>query len=86
MKHFGPVAVEAHLQGRGIGSELLRVFCAQMDAGKENAYLETDRRDNVRLFERFGFEVVGEHTVLGASDWFMVRGPYWGAGNNEEGV
>lgn len=84
--HFGPFAVEAHLQGRGIGSELLRVFCAQMDAGKENAYLETDRRDNVRFFERFGFEVVGERTVLGASNWFMIRRPYWGAGHNEEGV
>jgi ribosomal protein S18 acetylase RimI-like enzyme len=30
--HFGPLAVDAHLQGRGIGSKLMRVFCARMDA------------------------------------------------------
>jgi GNAT superfamily N-acetyltransferase len=73
--HFGPFAVEAHLQGRGIGSELLRVSCAQMDAGRENAYLETDMRENVTFCEQFGFEVIDEHTVLGATNWFMMRRP-----------
>ena len=29
------------------------------------AYLETDKRENVAFYERFGFEVVGEHKVLG---------------------
>jgi ribosomal protein S18 acetylase RimI-like enzyme len=71
--HLGPVAVDAHLQGMGIGSKLMRVFCAQMDAGGEDAYLETDKPKNVRLYERFGFEVVGEEEVLGVPNWFMLR-------------
>jgi ribosomal protein S18 acetylase RimI-like enzyme len=79
--HLGPFAVDAHLQGKGVGSELLRVFCAQMDAGRENAYLETDTEESVGFCERFGFEVVGEHTVLGATNWFMMRRPFGSAGD-----
>lgn len=71
--HLGPIAVEAHLLGRGIGSALLRVFCAQMDAGEESAYLQTDAKENVGFFERFDFEVVGEQTVLGSRSWSMRR-------------
>ena len=73
--HLGPVAVDAHLQGMGIGSKLMRVFCAQMDAAGEDAYLETDKPENVRFYERFGFEVVGEEDVLGVPNWYMARRP-----------
>ena len=71
--YFGPLAVDAHLQGMGIDSKLLRVFCARMDAAGEDAYLETDKAINVRLYERFGFEVVTEGEVLGIPNWFMLR-------------
>ena len=71
--HLGPIAVEAHLLGRGIGSALLRVFCAQMDAGEESAYLQTDVKENVRFFERFGFEVLSEQTILASRSWSMLR-------------
>ncbi len=73
--HVGPVAVDAHLQGKGVGSRLMRVFCAKMDAARENAYLETDKPENVRFYEGFGFEVVGEQDVLGVPNWFMLRRP-----------
>lgn len=73
--HLGPVAVDAHLQGAGIGSKLMRVFCARMDAAREAAYLETDKAVNARFYERFGFRVVGEEKVLGVPNWFMVRPP-----------
>ena len=73
--HLGPVAVDAHLQGMGIGSKLLRVFCAQMDAAGEDAYLETDKPENVRFYERFGFEVVSEQEVIGVPNWYMARQP-----------
>lgn len=71
--HFGPLAVDAHLQGEGIGSKLMGAFCARMDAAGEDAYLETDKRINVAFYERFGFEVVGEEEVLGMPNWFMLR-------------
>ncbi len=69
------MAVDAHLQGIGVGSKLMRSFCAKMDAAGEDAYLETDKPENVRFYERFGFEVIGEKEVLGNSNWFMLRRP-----------
>src|SRR5215210_6108081 len=71
--HLGPLAVDAHLQGLGVGSRMMQVFCAQMDAAREDTYLETDKRENVRFYERFGFEVVGEQEVLGVTNYFMLR-------------
>ena len=71
--HLGPVAVEARLQGRGVGTSLMEVFRARLDAIGEAAYLETDKPENVRFYERFGFEVIGEQQVLGVPNWFMLR-------------
>ena len=71
--HLGPLAIDAYAQGRGVGSRLMQVFCAQMDAAREDAYLETDKQINVRFYERFGFEVVGKQNVLGVPNWFMRR-------------
>ncbi len=73
--HLGPLAVDAHLRGMGVGSLLMRVFCARMDAAREGAYLETDKAINVRFYERFGFEVVGKEEALGVTNWFMLRRP-----------
>jgi ribosomal protein S18 acetylase RimI-like enzyme len=73
--HLGPLAVDAHLQGMGIGSKLMRGFCEKMDAAGEVAYLETDKEINVRFYERFGFKVISEEEVLSTPNWFMLRRP-----------
>jgi ribosomal protein S18 acetylase RimI-like enzyme len=73
--HLGPLAVDAHLQGRGIGSRLMEEHCRRLDASGELGYLETDRRENVRFYERFGYEVVSEDDVIGVRNWFMLRRP-----------
>ena len=73
--HLGPVAVDAHLQGMGVGSKLMQAFCAQMDVAGEYVYLETDKQINVRFYERFGFGVISEDEVLGTPNWFMLRQP-----------
>jgi ribosomal protein S18 acetylase RimI-like enzyme len=73
--HVGPVAVEGGMQGMGIGSQLMEVFCERMDRDRELAYLETDKPENVVFYERFGFEVTDEAEVLGAQNWFMQRRP-----------
>jgi ribosomal protein S18 acetylase RimI-like enzyme len=71
--HLGPLAVDAYLQGMGVGGRLMQVFCAQMDAARDDAYLETDKEVNVRFYERFGFKVIGEENVLGVNNYFMHR-------------
>jgi ribosomal protein S18 acetylase RimI-like enzyme len=73
--HLGPLAVDAHLQGQGIGSRIMAEHCRRLDASSEVGYLETDKADNVRFYERFGFAVVGEEPVLGVPNWFMRREP-----------
>ena len=71
--HLGPVGVERPLQGKGIGGALLRAFCARMDAEQATAYLETDKRENLGVYEHFAFRIVAEDQVLGIPNWFMVR-------------
>ncbi|HSI82117.1 MAG TPA: GNAT family N-acetyltransferase [Solirubrobacterales bacterium] len=73
--HLGPLAVDAHLQGQGIGSLIMREHCRRLDGAREVGYLETDKAENVRFYERFGFEVVGEERVIGVPNWFMRREP-----------
>ena len=71
--HLGPVGVEPHLQGGGIGSAMLRMFCERMDRAGCLAYLETDKQENLPFYERFGFRITDEDDVLGVRNWFMER-------------
>lgn len=73
--HLGPVAVDPDVQGQGIGSALMRAFCEHVDAHGDAAWLETDKPENVRFYERFGFEVAHQEDVLGVPSWFMLRWP-----------
>jgi GNAT superfamily N-acetyltransferase len=71
--HFGPLAVDLDVQGRGVGTLLLSAYCRRLDDTGQVAYLETDRAENVRLYERFGFVVTAEADVIGVRNWFMTR-------------
>jgi ribosomal protein S18 acetylase RimI-like enzyme len=73
--HVGPLAVDAHLQGQGIGSLIMQEHCRRLDGAREVGYLETDKPDDVRFYERFGFQVIGEEPVLAVPNWFMRREP-----------
>jgi len=72
--HLGPVGVLRAEQGKGVGRELLRSFCARMDADRTAAYLETDKDVNVRIYEKSGFKVVAREDVIGVPCWYMSRG------------
>jgi ribosomal protein S18 acetylase RimI-like enzyme len=82
--HLGPFAVDAHLQRQGIGSLIMREHCRRLDAAGEVGYLETDKPENVRFYERFGFEVIGEERVIGVTNWFMRRPASFGRESLEE--
>src|SRR6516165_9975184 len=73
--HLGPVAVDSHLQGQGIGGAMLVDFCTRMDDDRALSYLETDKSVNVRFYEKFGFTVIAEAEILGIPNWFMSRSP-----------
>jgi GNAT superfamily N-acetyltransferase len=73
--HLGPVAVEVSGQKQGTGSRLLSRFCELLDERGDLAYLETERPEFVRVYERFGWGVIEEAKVLGVPGWFMIRRP-----------
>lgn len=73
--HLGPIAADAGRQGQGIGTEMMNVFCAGADRHGLPSYLETDKRENVSFYEKFGFEITGEARVIGVPNWFMTRTP-----------
>jgi hypothetical protein len=51
----------------------MEAYCVRVDAAGGDAYLETDKPANVRFYERFGFEVIGDQEILGVTNWFMLR-------------
>lgn len=71
--HFGPLAVDKNQQGKGIGKALLKHFCDYLDNTQQIGYLETDKKENVPLYEKFGFKVVETDELRGVRNWFMVR-------------
>ena len=74
--HLGPVAVDAPLQSRGVGSLLMSECCARLDRARAVGYLETDKPTNVTFYEKFGFETTGSASVLNTPNWFMRRAAY----------
>jgi GNAT superfamily N-acetyltransferase len=71
--HLGPVSVDAHLQGTGIGTRLMTEYCARLDIAHAIGYLETDKASNVTFYEKFGFETIASASVLETPNWFMKR-------------
>ncbi|MGH2442778.1 MAG: GNAT family N-acetyltransferase [Chloroflexota bacterium] len=71
--HLELVAVDAGLQGQGIGSRMLEAAVADMDTFSTGTHLETDTPENVRFYRKFGFEVREEASVLDVATSFMWR-------------
>lgn len=54
------IGIDPVQQGRGLGSALLKHALALVDRDGATAYLESSNPKNVPLYERHGFEVIGE--------------------------
>jgi ribosomal protein S18 acetylase RimI-like enzyme len=72
------IGARTEVQGRGVGSALLRDRLDELDQMGEPAYLESSNILNVPLYERHGFEVVEEITISrgGPTMWRMWREPH----------
>jgi GNAT superfamily N-acetyltransferase len=71
--HLDPLGVSPEVQGQGIGSRLMEFYCDYIDKLGAAAYHETDRPENVRFYERFGYQVIGEEIILDFQNWYFWR-------------
>ncbi|MFC2069116.1 GNAT family N-acetyltransferase [Chloroflexota bacterium] len=74
--HLDPIGVTPDLHGQGIGSQMMEYYCNHVDSLGMAAYHETDSRpENVKFYERFGFQVVGEDKIMDFPIWYLWRPP-----------
>jgi GNAT superfamily N-acetyltransferase len=63
-------------QGRGLGTRLIAPGLARADAERLPCYLTTGRAENLRFYQRFGFQVVADKLAVvpgGPTSWGMRR-------------
>ena len=73
--HLGPIGVLPSHRGMGVGTELMRRFCKEVDNCSAKAYLETDLDENVRFYQKFGFKVISKSTIFEVENRYMLRAP-----------
>jgi ribosomal protein S18 acetylase RimI-like enzyme len=56
-------AVDPAAQGQGIGGKLMRAASAIADDEQVPCYLETSGERNPKIYERFGYEIVGQAEI-----------------------
>jgi ribosomal protein S18 acetylase RimI-like enzyme len=70
------MGVEPRHQRQGVGSALMKHALVECDRDRSLAYLEASSPENLALYERHGFEVLGTIQVGSSPPIFpMVRGP-----------
>lgn len=62
-------------QGQGVGKQLMAKALQIVDNNNMPCYLETQNKNNVPFYERFGFKVVSDKQVPkgGLQNWGMLR-------------
>ena len=71
--HLGPIGVLPSHQGMGVGTALMTRFCKEVDNCSAKAYLETDLDENVRFYEKFGFQCIAESIIFDVPNRYMIR-------------
>ena len=69
------VGVLPERQGKGVGKKLMTKALEIVDANNMPCYLETQSKNNVPIYQKFGFEVVSDKEIPkgGLHNWGMLR-------------
>ena len=74
--HLLIMGVSHESQGKGYGGQLLRAIIEKAEEERKPIYLETQKEENVSLYEKFGFSVRNKVILpepLNLPMWLMVR-------------
>ena len=74
--HLLMMGVSQEFQGKGFGGKLLRALIEKAETEKKSIYLETQKENNVKLYEKYGFSVKKKIILpepLNLPMWLMVR-------------
>ena len=72
---LSPIGVKPEFQGKGFASKLIRPFLNFLDTQQISCFLDTMSQENLAIYERYGFEVVGEIKIPNTdlTNWGMLR-------------
>ena len=75
--YLSSLGVDDEYQGKGYATVLLKPMLARFDKAALPSYLETQKEENVSLYQHFGFSVIKESIIPGTSItiWLMLRKP-----------
>jgi GNAT superfamily N-acetyltransferase len=74
--HLLIMGVSQEFQGKGFGGKLLRAVIEKAEIERKPIYLETQKEENVNLYEKYGFSVKKKIILpepLNLPMWLMVR-------------
>jgi len=74
--HLLMMGVTQEFQGKGFGGNLLRALIEKAEAEKKSIYLETQKENNVKFYEKYEFSVKKKINLpepLNLPMWLMVR-------------
>ena len=74
--HLLMMGVSQEFQGKGFGGKLIRAVIEKADNERKPIYLETQKEENVTLYEKYGFSVKKKIILpepLNLPMWLMVR-------------
>jgi GNAT superfamily N-acetyltransferase len=74
--HLLIMGVSQEFQGKDFGGKLIRAIIEQSESEKKPIYLETQKEENVTLYEKYGFSVKKKIILpepLNLPMWLMVR-------------
>lgn len=70
--YFYVFATKKKYQGHGHGKQLMKVLTGFADAGGYRICLETNKRDNVGMYEHFGYRLMDESVYQGVVEHFVL--------------
>ena len=74
--HLLIMGVSREFQGKGFGGKLIRAVIEKSETERKPIYLETQKEENVSLYEKYGFSVKKKINLpepLNLPMWLMVR-------------